>query len=143
MHSYYNEEVILDSENATLSNLREPGMVITKRGLIVPKDYYTARQSQLDDICNGCGPGGWKFDLIPDTIYGINVNGACNPHDYCYHFGETIEDKQYADLVFLYNLRVIVNETPQNFVMKFLRERRVLKYYYAVHLFGDSAFEAD
>lgn len=94
---------------------------------------------------NGCGPGGWKFDLVPDTIYGLSVTDACNIHDWMYHFGKTIEDKDRADRSFLNNMVRLVNgRSADNWfvrnILKPMRLRRVKIYYEAVSHFGGPVF---
>jgi hypothetical protein len=94
---------------------------------------------------NGCGPGGWKFDLVPDSMYGLNVLDACDIHDWMYLFGKTIEDKDRADRSFLNNLtRLVVERTAKNWfgqkILKPLRLRRVKTYYEMVSHFGGPAF---
>ncbi len=118
----------------------KPEMITTKMGLVVPKDYYQAPQSQVDEVTNGCGPAGWKIDVVPDTIYGLNVNGACNPHDWMYEFGETRGDKEYADEIFLDNLNTIIDNKGGYSWFVWLRKRRAKKYYYAVKLAGEDSF---
>jgi len=89
-------------------------------------------------ICNGCGPASAFIDLVPDTIYGLNISECCNIHDCDYHFGGTLEDKNNADLRLLNNLLILINKG--NFWLRWFRRRRALKYYEAVREWGESAF---
>jgi len=57
-----------------------------------------------NEIGNGCGPGGWKNKVIPDSILGVNIKPACMIHDVDYKLGETIEDKEVADRTFRNNM---------------------------------------
>lgn len=109
--------------------------------LFAPQDYWETPKDVLDKIVHGCGPGtGWKESLIPDTIWGLSITGACNVHDFMYYAGENLTDKDEADRVFLNNiLRTIDANTEWGF-MKWLRRRRAYKYYEAVSHFGGPAF---
>lgn len=107
--------------------------------LFSPPGYKTASVEELAEICNGCGAADSKFDFVPDTIWGLKITEVCNIHDYMYHYGRSLEDKEEADRVMLNNsLRLI--EAQSNRFMKPLRRRRALKYYEAVTSFGAPAF---
>ena len=110
--------------------------------LYAPESYQQATEEAKAKICNGCGPQGWKYDFIPDTIWGLSICECCNIHDWMYHEGATIEEKEEADRVYLNNiLRLIEAHTKYRFV-KWLRRRRAFKYYMAVATFGGPAFWA-
>ena len=107
--------------------------------------YETIPEILLLKQVNGCGPGGWKFDLIPDTMYGLSVVEACNIHDWMYLHGQTLEDKDRADRVFKNNvIRLIDSRTSKNWfsqnIIKPLRYRRAKTYYESVSHFGGPAF---
>ena len=106
--------------------------------LYAPKNYWTLSPEDHAMICNGCGAANAKFDFVPDTIYGLGVNPACNIHDYMYLMGETIDDKKEADRVFLNNLLRLIDH--KGGWRRFLRRRRALKYYNAVVELGGPAF---
>jgi hypothetical protein len=108
--------------------------------LFSPETYKKLTATALAAIANGCGAVGWKIDLVPDTLYGLGIRAACDIHDYMYHTGETIEDKNEADRVFLNNmLRLITAKTKHKWLRR-LRRRRALLYYFAVKNFGGPAF---
>jgi hypothetical protein len=111
--------------------------------LYAPNSYTHASEAIRAAVVNGCGPGGWKFDLVPDTIYGLNITLACNIHDWMYHEGETIADKDTADRVMLNNLLRMIDVARAPFWLRKLRCWRARTYYNAVHLYGGSAFWAD
>lgn len=49
-----------------------------KLPLYAPKEYWSASQEELDEVCNGCGSkDGIK---VPDTIYGLSIKIACDIH---------------------------------------------------------------
>jgi hypothetical protein len=108
--------------------------------LYAPASFLTATTDALNGICNGCGAAGAKFDFIPDRIYGTDISAACHIHDYMYHVGRSIEDKEEADRVFLNNmLRLIERDSHKWYKPTMLQRRRALKYYEAVVAFGGSA----
>jgi len=92
------------------------------------------------DCVNGCGAAGAKFDFVPDTIYGIYIGEACAVHDFMYHVGRSIEDKEEADRVFLNNLLRLIDKRKPWYVPKFLCRIRCRNYYRAVKYFGGPAF---
>lgn len=110
--------------------------------LFAPPEYWQLSDAQRKDICNGCGTKGLCGILVPDTIYGLRITAACDIHDFMYSVGETLEDKEAADRVFLNNLlRIIDTQTSWN-ILKRLRARRAMIYYRAVVEFGGPAFWA-
>ncbi len=111
--------------------------------LFAPNTFWEASTTMVNDIAVGCGPGsGWKEKLVPDTMYGLDISEACVIHDWMYYEGETHEDKERADRVFMNNLNRIIGERGKNsFIFtNFLRRRRATTYYRAVKYFGGSAF---
>ena len=101
--------------------------------LFKPKGYV-----QKED-CNGCGTG-WSASLVPNTIYTLDIKPACCIHDFMYEIGQTIEDKEEADRVFLNNMIRIVNAKKSWWFPHFLARSRALNYYNAVTNFGGEAF---
>lgn len=110
--------------------------------LYAPASYVDAPPETRAQVINGCGPGGWKVDLVPDTIWGLDVSPACDIHDWMYATGETIEDKDEADRVFLNNVLRLIDAAGGCGLMKRLRRRRARIYYKAVQHFGGPAFWA-
>lgn len=110
--------------------------------LYAPESYVNAL-AEVRKVINGCGPGGWKGRLVPDTILGLSIHEACNIHDWMYHCGETIADKEEADRVFLNNcLRLIEVRGGLRLVVR-LRMLLACTYYLAVKLFGGPFFWAE
>ena len=106
--------------------------------LYEPASYKALSASEKEACCNGCGSkglGGW---LVPDSIWGLNITDVCNIHDYMYSRGTTLQDKEYADRVFLNNLVRKIDDNNKWF--RFLRRRRALKMYWVVKTFGEAAF---
>jgi len=115
----------------------------TKAILFIPQSMQQAYPEVLEEVCNGCGTGGWKGSLVPDTMYLLSVRDACQIHDWMYYEGETIEDKDKADRAFLNNLIRIINAKSKSRILKYLRLRRAKKYYLAVKYLGGPAFWSD
>ena len=76
--------------------------------LEAPLTYRVAPTSALEGVINGCGPGGWKYDVIPDHLIGVSIVEACNIHDWMYHEGTTSRDE--CDDVFRRNMQQLVEE---------------------------------
>ena len=105
----------------------------------IPVSYFLASDEVRKLVVNGCGAGGWKFDIVPDTIYGLLITEDCNVHDWMYDQGSTQEDKDFADEVFLHNIRARINDG--SWFLRPLRKIRAWEYYLAVRSpLGDAAF---
>ena len=112
-----------------------------KSYISLPIGYDPKLANKVD---NGCGPSGWKGKLVPDTIYGLSIKLACKIHDYEYHVGKTLEDKEIADIRFLKNLNLIItNETKWSKPLNPLRRTRANTYYLAVKHGGEEHFLKD
>lgn len=114
-------------------------------GLMAPQDYWNASSEKRARNCNGCGTEGWKGALVPDTIWGLNINPSCNIHDWEYAAGNSYEEKEAADFRFLKNMmsqvRRNADATWAGWLLKIPRQRRAFTYYQAVTL-SDESFEA-
>ncbi len=108
--------------------------------LFAPENYSNANPELIDEIVNGCGAAGWKVDIVPDNILGIDVSEACNIHDWMYYFGTTIYDKYEADRVFRNNLIRLIEAGSWSRIMKRIRFWFAQRYFNAVHYFGGPAF---
>ena len=109
--------------------------------LFAPTGYYGLTPKEKKEICNGAGPKG-KGWIIPDTMWGLSIKEAANIHDYMYHVGKTIEDKESADRSFLNNMLRVIDNKKGFFhsVLRHLRHARAKEYYNAVKYFGGPAF---
>ena len=108
--------------------------------LYAPPSYWETPKEKIDRITGGCGPGGFGDWLVPDTIYGLSVFQSCRIHDYMYHIGKSLTDKEEADRVFLNNMiRQIRDGTKWKWLM-FFRRQRAKTYYLFVKEFGGPAF---
>ncbi len=107
--------------------------------LVAPLDYWMASDEEILAHTGGCGPGKFGDYLVPDTMYGESVFLACQIHDFCYFKGLTLQDKRTADILFLLNMVLIVDDGE---MLDTLRLRRVMTYYQAVASAGKKAFLA-
>ncbi len=112
--------------------------------LSAPDSYRRALPEVVATIVNGCGPGGWKVDLVPDNLLGLDISEPCDIHNWRYEEGETEEDKRVGDLELRGNLIATINHEHDwdDMVLRPHRYLLAYEYYEAVHLFGDSAFWA-
>ena len=97
---------------------------------------------ELLEICNGCGSSKAKIDFVPDTVWFLSIKAACHVHDFGYHVGRTIEDKNKEDRRMLNNIIRLVN-LRSGWLLKKLRLLRARTYYNMVRLFGGPYFWGD
>lgn len=112
---------------------------MTTAVLFAPESYVLS-SPKVKEVINGCGPQGWKGCLVPDTIWGLSISEACNIHDWMYHCGETIADKEEADRVFLNNCLRLIEARGGIWFIKRMRMNRAYAYYLAVKQFGGPFF---
>ena len=117
-----------------------PFRLSTAYCLYAPESYTRATPEVRATVVNGCGPGGWKLDLVPDTIWFLDISLCCDIHDWMYVEGETIEAKEEADRVFLNNMLRAIDAAGGPKILQALRRHRAAKYYNMVHLFGGPAY---
>jgi hypothetical protein len=108
----------------------------SRDGLLAPTSYWEASPEVLARNTNGAGTSGWNGLLVPDTVWGLNINAAANIHDFEYCIGETIEHKQQADFRFQQNMISLIRRAATRswigWILKFPREYRAFTYYLAV-----------
>lgn len=102
-----------------------------------PLTYKMAPESTKAMCCNACGPQGWKFDVVPDNILGIDISEACNIHDWMYREG--IETRQECDRIFKRNMKRLVN--VERGAIRYWRHVLVWWYWRGVRRLGDSAYK--
>lgn len=110
--------------------------------IYAPASFLCSAIGDLANICNGCGAANSKFDFVPDTIYGLFIGDCCNIHDWMYHEGRSIEDKEEADRVMLNNMLRLIRRDTAWYRPKFLMRWRAKAYYLAVKHFGGPSFWA-
>lgn len=100
--------------------------------LFAPHSYLQATPLQRSRVCNGCGgAGSWSAWLVPNHIWGLCIEEACNIHDWAYGHGY---GKARADLMLLCNLLILCGRGSRWLLP--LRGLRCLAYYLAVTFFG-------
>ena len=109
--------------------------------LYAPEAFWQLAPADKAALCNGCGAKGFGGWLVPDTLWGLSIEPACDIHDAMYHWGRTRQDKAAADRVFLNNMLRLV-EAHSGRLLKWLRRYRAVSYYAAVRDFGGPAFWA-
>lgn len=110
--------------------------------LFYPTSYTSASKECKSKICNGCGSKGLGGFFVPNTLWGLSIEDACNIHDWMYSEGTTLEEKDLADRVFLNNMIRIIDEKSSP-LLRGLRRFRAKNYYRVVKYFGGPAFWAD
>lgn len=107
--------------------------------LFAPHGYWLLTPEEKSHICNGMGAKDSLLTLlIPNCFYGLDMSEAGNIHDYMYSIGLSAEDKRRADDAFLNNMMRLVN--TKGGWLAWLRRRRAILYYEAVHYAGGPAF---
>ena len=86
---------------------------ILKEKLIVPDNFWETWEDRRKD-CNGCGTG-WNENVVPDTVYGLNIRIVCCIHDREYEIGGNEEKKRYADQNLHDNIEIIINEVEKKY----------------------------
>jgi hypothetical protein len=103
--------------------------------------YWNASQTQRDEIDNGCGSEGVLGTLVPDSLLGLSISKACSIHDWMYHHGRTDKQRKEADIIFLDNMKKIVNKSDNNSILKYFRKGLAKIYYLGVRIFGNYFFK--
>jgi len=109
--------------------------------LYSPDTYKNASRCDKKATCNGCGSKGFGGWVVPDTLWGLDIEEVCNIHDWMYSEGKTIEDKDKADRVMLNNMIRLIEKGTR--WLRRVRRMRAKSYYKAVKYFGGSAFWDD
>ena len=111
--------------------------------LISSQSYKDATFKHRKIVGNGCGQKGFFGRFVPNTIWFLSIKEACQIHDWDYQHGKTLEDKRKADIVFLKNMDIMINNGSKVGWLQRLRRERAAKYYFAVKYFGEDAFMKD
>ncbi len=91
---------------------------------------------------NGCGPKGILGKLIPDNLFGLSVNDACNNHDKLYSVGGNSDKRKVADQVFLFQMLRKINAADDGKWLSFLRKIKAYTYYFSVRLWGKFFYQS-
>ncbi len=105
--------------------------------------------SKLADIpyVDGCGTNVGPFaGMAPSTIDGVCIFAACLIHDSRYYYGETLDDKNAADIEFFNNLVLILSKSPDILTIgvgrRQLRFDEALVFFRFVNEYGLKSFVA-
>lgn len=101
--------------------------------------------------CNGVGSTvGWArifYNLIPNTIWFMDITKCSDIHDNEYVFPSMFADRTsaeqhrlVADLNFKTNCHTLNMWHSNNSFVRFLRERRIEKYYMTLRTFAEESF---
>lgn len=93
-----------------------------------------------DYLGNGCGPDGWKGELIPDRLGGINVSEPCGIHDYDFEVGGSEEDFNQANKNFLFNMLTVIHRDDTWLTNEDVAVKWASKYYLAICEYGREYF---
>ena len=108
--------------------------------LSAPANFRNATDERLIEVCNGCGAEDSWF-RPSEKIQGTNIVYACIIHDWMYHFGHVIEDKDSADRTMLNNMNRLIARAPKKWYRpNKLKYATALVYYSTVVWFGGAAF---
>lgn len=107
--------------------------------LFAPIEYWQLTPDAHDEICNGCGRAGWKGQFVPDHLLFLSIKSACDIHDYMYHVGVGLSDKDEADRIFLNNMLRLI-EGKSIWLLKRDRMQMAKFYYVKVKYLGGPAF---
>lgn len=107
--------------------------------LQAPSSYYSVPREEILRVVNGCGPGKWKFDFVPDKLLGNDFTEACNIHDWRYYIGGTESDRLVADLELFSNM-VIICANDDACGLNAAEVAVCLEYFMAVRRFGKKHF---
>ncbi len=111
--------------------------------LAAPQSFWDADQDFINEFTGGCGPGevGSIGDrLIPDTIYCLRITLACQIHDWTYAVWNSKEGFELANNLFKNNMQRMVDQTKSSRFLKWLRYKRLYKYYWVVKYFGETSY---
>lgn len=100
--------------------------------------YSMADPGLVAQVANGCGPGSWKLDLIPDHLGDVDLTASCDQHDVLYYLGGTEEDRRLADVLLYANIAASILMAGGPMVP--LRMAAAILYYKAVRSCGAAYF---
>lgn len=111
------------------------------QGLLAPESYWKLSNDEKYEITNGCGPAR-ATNLIPDSVFGVDLAKACDIHDYTYTRPETMMDRADADDLFLVNMHRAVAQSLRSPFLQVMAFFAVNLYYLTVRLFGRRYFQS-
>lgn len=81
--------------------------------LLAPEAYRAASRAEIEARTNGCGPQGWRGDIVADldSLAGLDISEPCRVHDWMYGIGGTFEERLTADIMLYLNIAALVLRT--------------------------------
>lgn len=104
--------------------------------LFAPEGFIRATPEMRAEVCNGCGPEGWKHSFLSNYLLGLNISAACDIHDWMYEFGTTEAERDEADRIFRNNMLRMIAHAGGGILLQGLRRLKALHYYRLVHNYG-------
>jgi len=106
--------------------------------LEAPEEYHEADPAEVDEVVNGCGPESVSF-LVPDSILGVDISGACRVHDWEYHEGR--RPRKEIDTRFLRNMLILID--ARGGIMRHIRRIIARWYWRSVKNAGEVFYDQD
>ena len=103
--------------------------------LAAPDSFWRYLEDDQSAAVNGCGPKHLGDFLVPDTVWGLSVKPACKIHDWMYTVYNSEAGFKLSNTIFLDNM-LRINASTKNVLLRYLRTRRIMKYYRMVNTFG-------
>jgi hypothetical protein len=94
--------------------------------LAAPKSFWE-NQAAVNEVVNGCGPGGFGDFVVPDTVWFLNIKPACKVHDWMFTVYNCLEGFELSNDIFHDNMERI-NRSTKNKYLRWLRSKRIEKY---------------
>ena len=110
------------------------GYIQDERGLWLRPEFLKLSEFAKSRICNGIGAASGITKNLPSTIWGLDCSVAGDIHDYDYYIGGTVTDRRIADLVFLHNLYIVIDEGI--WLLQGVRKMRARTYFAVLRLGG-------
>lgn len=78
--------------------------------LLAPVSYLQASRAEIEARTNGCGPEGWRGDIVADldSLAGLDISDPCRVHDWMYGEGGSDDDRLTADIMLYLNIAALV-----------------------------------
>ena len=110
------------------------------QGLLAPESYWNLSEEQKYEMTNGCGPER-ATRFVPSALMGVNIQPACDIHDFTYTQTHTVTDREDADFLFLYNIRRLIDRKLRPGFFRSVAYLGADLYVMAVRLFGGRYFK--
>lgn len=106
--------------------------------MIVHESYRRATPEERAKHVNGCGPSGWRIDLVPDHLLGLDIGEPCCCHDWMYYLGGGEQARLEADIALYQNIVGLVLQAGGSLMP--LRMAAAATFYLAVREHGAEFF---